>query len=63
MKYLGISQELEVLSVSHLYHCLEPQNQKLTMSLRSDFIRVSVLGFRSDVRIEFQAPVAIFSHL
>ena len=27
------------------------------MSLRSDIMRFSVLGFRSDIRIELQAPV------
>ena len=29
------------------------------MSLRSDIMRFSVLGFRSDIRIELQAPVVI----
>ena len=29
------------------------------MSLRSDIMRISVLGFRSDLRIELQAPVVI----
>ena len=28
------------------------------MSLRNDNMRFSVLGFRSDIRIEFQGPVA-----
>ena len=27
------------------------------MSLRNDIMRFSVLGFRSDIRIELQAPV------
>ena len=36
---------------------LRSQNQKLAMSLRNDIMRFSVLGFRSDIRIEFQAPV------
>ena len=27
------------------------------MSLRNDIMRISVLGFRSDIRIELQAPV------
>ena len=27
------------------------------MSLRSDIMRFSVLGFKSDIRIELQAPV------
>ena len=36
---------------------LKPQNQKLTMSLCNDIIRFSVLGLRSDIRIELQAPV------
>ena len=37
---------------------LSPQNQNLRMSLRSDNMRFSVLWFRSDIRIELQAPVA-----
>ena len=42
-------QKLEVMS--------SPQNQKHTMSLHNDIMRISVLGFRCDIRIELQAPV------
>ena len=48
------TQELEVLSLSHLYSL---KTKILTMSLRNDIMRFSVLEFRSDIRIELQAPV------
>ena len=46
---------------SILISLLNPKNQNLTMSLRNDIMRFSVLGFRSDIRIELQAPVVWFA--
>ena len=34
--------------------------KKLTMSLCNDIMKFSILGFRSDIRIELQAPVVIY---
>ena len=42
-----------------LYLTSVASNQNLTMSLRNGIIRFLVLGFRSDIRIELQAPVII----
>ena len=42
-----------------LYLTSIASNQTLTMSLRNGISRFSVLGFRSDIRIELQAPVII----
>ena len=52
-------QELEVRSFNHPYS-LKP---KLTISLRSDIMKLSVLGFSSDIRIELQAPVIRLGYL
>ena len=51
LKILGRAQELEVLSLNHLY------SLKTKSSLHNDIMRFLVLGFRSDIRIELQAPV------
>ena len=42
---------------------LKPQNQKLTMSLRNDIVSFWFWGYRGDLRIELQAPVAYLSLL
>ena len=48
------SQELEVLSLSHQYS-LKTRISRCHCVMT--FMRLSVLGFRSDIRIELQAPV------
>ena len=50
--------ELEVLSLYHLYSLKTKSSQCHYVSqCHYDIIRFSVLAFRSDVRIELQAPV------
>ena len=48
--------ELEVLSLSHLYS-LKTEISHCHYVIRNDIMRFLVLGFRSDIRIELQAPV------
>ena len=48
-------QELEVLSLSHLYSL--DAKPKAHNVITSDIMRVSVIGIKSDIRIKLQAPV------
>ena len=57
-----MSQELEVRSFNHPYSLKtkSPQCHYVVMTiLRNDNMKFSVLGFRSDIRIELQAPVVM----
>ena len=51
------AQELEVRSFNHPYNLKTKGSQCHYYVLRNDIMRFSVLGFRSEKRIELQAPV------
>ena len=54
MEVMLCLQELEVLSLSHLYSLKTKVSQ---CQIRSDIMRFSVKGSRSDKMIELQSPV------
>ena len=60
--FLGLTKLSSITDDRSLKFCLYlisiASKPKLTMSFRSDdILKFSVLGFRSDIRIELQAPV------
>ena len=56
---LVLSQEIEVLSLFHLYSL----KTKISQCHYNDIMRFSVLGYRSDIRSELQAPVVLLTPL